>query len=197
MITSVLMLIFAYLLGSINSAILLAKLCHLPSPTKSGSGNPGASNMLRIGGKKLAIFTLLGDMAKGIIPVLLAKFLLLPISTIHLIALVVVIGHMFPIFFKFKGGKGVATLFGVAFAINLYVGVILFLTWATIAFVSRYAAVASLLVAILFPALDYLFFHNMCAMALSVLLSVFIIAKHHANIVRLCKGKENKLKSGR
>ena len=129
MITLIVFIIGAYLLGSISSAVLICKLADLGDPRAQGSGNPGTTNVLRLGGKKLAIFTLLGDTLKGFIPVYLAHFTSLSAMALSFIALAAFIGHLFPVFFGFKGGKGVATALGVLLALAWPVDCAALITW--------------------------------------------------------------------
>ena len=111
MLETIIAILIAYLFGSLSSAIIICKLLRLPDPRTEGSGNPGTTNVLRIGGKKAAFFTLLGDMLKGVIPVLLAKWYGIDVLGLALVTLAAFIGHLYPIFFRFQGGKGVATFF--------------------------------------------------------------------------------------
>src|ERR1700722_7147497 len=126
-------IIIAYLFGSISSAIVTCKLMGLPDPRTQGSGNPGATNVLRIGGKKAAIITLVGDVLKGVIPVLAAKFYGFDTLSLSFITFAAFIGHLYPVFFKFEGGKGVATSFGCLIALAWPIGLSLMLTWILMA----------------------------------------------------------------
>ncbi|HEX7026102.1 MAG TPA: glycerol-3-phosphate 1-O-acyltransferase PlsY [Gammaproteobacteria bacterium] len=144
-------LLFGYLLGSLSTAIILCKLMRLPDPRSQGSGNPGATNMLRIGGKKAAIITLLGDALKGLLPALAAVLVINIQSSLSeatwlpaVAGLGAFLGHLYPVFFGFKGGKGVATAFGVLGGVAWPVLVLTGLTWLIVAFISRYSALAGL-----------------------------------------------------
>lgn len=185
-------MLVAYLLGSLSSAIIVSKCAGLPDPRTQGSGNPGASNVLRIGGKKLASIVLLGDILKGWVPVMLAKLVGLPIASLAWIAFFAFIGHLYPVFFGFRGGKGVATALGGVFALAWPIGLIGILSWGLVLFLFRYISVASMLAAIV------TFFYVFCVYSLSVYLPIFLmtvllIARHFSNIQRLFQGKESKL----
>src|SRR3989338_7743397 len=124
-------LIIAYLVGSLSSAIIVCKVFNLPDPRTKGSNNPGATNVLRIGGKFPAFCTLFGDALKGFIPVFLADLFIGNPFALGLIALAALFGHIYPIFFRFEGGKGVATTLGIIFALSINVGLLAVLTWFT------------------------------------------------------------------
>src|SRR5689334_2023795 len=126
-------IIIAYLFGSLSTAIILCKILQLPDPRSQGSGNPGATNVLRYGGKKVAILTLLGDIIKCAIPILFAKWYGLNEIGLALVAFAAFLGHLYPVFFHFKGGKGVAAALGCWLALSWPVGVLLFLTWLSVA----------------------------------------------------------------
>ena len=134
----------AYLLGSISSAILVCKAMGQPDPRGSGSGNPGATNVLRQSGKLAAFFTLVGDVAKGFIPVLLGTLYGLPAPAIAALGAGAFVGHLFPLFFQFRGGKGVATLIGVLFGTAPLLGLIFVLTWLGVALITRYSSLSAL-----------------------------------------------------
>ncbi|MBY0377996.1 MAG: glycerol-3-phosphate 1-O-acyltransferase PlsY [Gammaproteobacteria bacterium] len=193
MITLIVFLIGAYLLGSISSAVVICRMAGLGDPRTQGSGNPGTTNVLRLGGKKLAIFTLLGDMLKGFLPVYLAHFTALSASSLSYVALAAFVGHLFPLFFGFKGGKGVATALGVVLALAWPVGCAALLTWIIVAALFRYSSLAALVTAVLLPFYIYLG-SNPAYLPAMILLSLLLIVKHHDNIKRLCSGKESKIK---
>ena len=131
--------VLAYLLGSISSAVVIARVMGLPDPRETGSKNPGATNILRYGGKTAAVLTLAGDILKGVIPVLVARALTADAVIITLCGFAAFFGHLFPVFFGFRGGKGVATALGVWFALNPWVGLALLATWALMALLFRYS----------------------------------------------------------
>ena len=186
------LLIIAYLLGSVNSALLVCRWLSLPSPKTHGSHNPGATNVLRIGGKKAGGLTLAGDVLKGVIPVLIGHLLHLPYLSLCWIAFFAVLGHVYPLFFNFKGGKGVATAIGTSFAIHPFLGASVGLTWAVIAFVSRYSSLASICAILMLPVYGYLLLNALTIVPLGFL-AVLILIKHQQNFKRLLAGTESKL----
>jgi acyl phosphate:glycerol-3-phosphate acyltransferase len=188
----------AYLFGSISSAVITCKIMGLPDPRTQGSRNPGATNVLRIGGKKAAAVTMLGDVLKGFIPVLAAILLGFDVLTQALVMLAAFIGHLYPVFFRFEGGKGVATYIGCLLALNWPSGCAFLLTWIIIAAVFRYSSLASLITAILAP-LYIWFFTDATALYLAAcVMSLMLIYRHRENIRKLAAGKESKIgkKSG-
>lgn len=192
MLLSILFIIFAYLLGSLSSAIIVCKLMGLPDPRSQGSGNPGATNVLRFGGKKLAIIVLSGDILKGILPVLLAK--LAGISTMALgwVALAAFIGHLYPIFFGFRGGKGVATAFGALLILCWPLALSVLATWLIVAVLFRYSSLAALIATTATPILAW-WLIPVGEYIPVLLMSLFLIARHYDNIRRLLAGKEVKI----
>lgn len=188
-------IIAAYLLGSISFAIVAAKLFGLADPRSYGSGNPGATNVLRSGNKKAALFTLIGDALKGWVAVFAAQKMGFSDNVIGLVALAVFFGHLFPIFLKFKGGKGVATAAGVLLALDPMVGLAVMGTWLFVAYASRYSSLAALLAAALAPV--YTIFINGSngqTLVISVI-SLTLIIKHWQNLQRLLAGQESKIGS--
>lgn len=182
----------AYLLGSISSAIVVCKLMGLPDPRTQGSNNPGATNVLRLGGKKAAVLTLAGDMLKGVIPVLVAKYFDFTDLELSLVALAAFIGHLFPIFFRFKGGKGVATLLGVSLALNFPMGLCLILTWLGVAFSFRYSSLAALVMTVCAPFYTWYFMDGASALVMGVM-GILLIVRHWKNIQKLVGGMEAKI----
>lgn len=182
--------VIAYLFGSISSAIITCKILQLPDPRTQGSGNPGATNVLRIGGKKAAIITLVGDFLKGVIPVLLAKWFDMNTLGLALVTFVAFFGHLYPIFFKFQGGKGVATAFGCMLALSWPVGLCLLATWLSMAIVFRYSSLAALVTAIAAPIYTY-FFTNLIYTIMALSMSFFLIYRHRNNIQKLLAGQED------
>lgn len=189
-------IILGYLFGSVSSAIITCKLMRLPDPRAEGSRNPGATNVLRIGGKKAAIATLLGDVLKGVIPVLLAKYLGSTIEVQSAVALAAVFGHMYPIFFGFVGGKGVATALGAVVALDPLLGGLIIGTWMLVAFITRYSSLASLIAAILTTAYGYGLLPTNAVGPLAAI-TLLIIYRHRENIQRLASGTESKIGSKR
>lgn len=192
MLLSVCFVVIAYLMGSLSSAIIICKLMGLPDPRSQGSGNPGATNVLRFGGKKLAIIVLLGDALKGVIPVLIAKLLGVPYAALAYIALAVFLGHLFPVFFGFRGGKGVATAVGVLVVLSWPVAVFAIAVWILMAAIFRYSSLAALTAALLVPVLAY-FVSEAHAFFAITLISLILIARHYENIKRLLVGTEGKI----
>jgi glycerol-3-phosphate acyltransferase PlsY len=183
----------AYLLGSISSAILVCTLMHLPDPRTQGSHNPGATNVLRIGGKKAAIITLFGDVLKGFVPVLLARGMHLNAAVLACVALAAFIGHLFPLFFQFKGGKGVATLLGCLLALNPLIGLGWIATWLIMALLFRYSSLASLTASLLTPIYFWYFSSHFIYVIVSLFMALLLVYRHRGNIINLWAGKESKI----
>lgn len=188
-------IITAYLLGSVPFAIISSKIFGLADPRSYGSGNPGATNVLRSGNKKAALLTLIGDALKGWLAVFLAQQAELSSALIGLVALAVFFGHLFPIFLKFKGGKGVATAAGVLLALNPVLGLAVLATWLLVAYVSRYSSLAALIAAGLAPVYSALMNGVDGQFAVILLLGLALIAKHWQNLQRLMAGQESKIGS--
>jgi len=191
-VDTLLAVLIAYLFGSISSAIVICKLMGLPDPRNEGSGNPGATNVLRIGGKKAAIITLFGDVIKGVIPVLAAKWYGLDTFGLSLVAFAAFLGHLYPVFFRFEGGKGVATAFGCLIALNWQVGLMLSGTWLVIAILFRYSSLAALTTSILAPIYMW-YFTNTNYAVMTCVMSLLLIYRHRKNIRNLVTGKESKI----
>ena len=196
--------IAAYLLGSVSFAVVVSKLMGLQDPRSFGSGNPGATNVLRSGSKKAAILTLLLDAAKGWLPVALvgwfgARWGLWE-GAQAAVGLAAFAGHVWPIFMKFKGGKGVATALGVLLGITPWLGLLVLLSWVVVLAISRYSSLSSIFAALLAPLYYALaggswWFYNRFVLLAIVLMSAVLIAKHAANIGRLMRGTEPKVGS--
>lgn len=188
---TILMFATAYLLGSISSAILVCRLCKLGDPREQGSGNPGATNVLRLGGKFPAVLVLVFDILKGTVPVWLSYYLGLEPIYLAFVAVFACLGHMFPLFFGFSGGKAVATAFGSILPLGLDLASILVLTWVVIAKITNYSSLAAITSASLAPLLTWLI---KPAYTLPVgILSLLIILRHKENILRLVRGQESKI----
>lgn len=183
----------AYLLGSIASAVIVSRLMGLSDPRTMGSGNPGATNVLRYGGKKAAIYTLLGDIVKGLIPVLLAKSFGVTEFVLALVATSAFIGHLFPVFFGFKGGKGVATALGVLLAISWPVGLAVLATWLLMALVFKYSSLSALTASLLAPLYMWFTTGSVDFLIMTMVLSVLLIWRHRSNIRNLLAGKEDRI----
>jgi len=198
MIESTLLFTIAYLLGSISFAIVVARLYGLPDPRSHGSGNPGATNMLRTGKKSAAVITLIGDALKGSVAVWLAQWVSsaygLPPFTPYVAALAAFLGHLFPVFFGFKGGKGVATAVGVLLALDVQVGGLVILVWASVFAVTRVSSLSALLATALLPLFAWLLLGTGIETALLSVLAVLVLIRHHSNIRRLISGEETAFK---
>lgn len=188
---ALIMIISAYLLGSISSAVLICRLLRLPDPRHMGSNNPGATNVLRIGGKKAAIAVLLCDMLKGTIPVWGSYYLGIDPILLGLVAIAACLGHMYPIFFHFKGGKGVATALGAIAPIGLDLTALIILTWVSVAFLFRYSSLAALVTVLLAPFYTWLIKPQYTLPV--AMLCCLIVFRHHQNIKRLLAGTEPKV----
>ena len=193
----ILVLLAAYLIGSVSFGVVVSKLMGLADPHTYGSGNPGATNVLRTGNKKAALFTLLGDVGKGVLAVLLARWLApslgLSDMIIMLVGLASFIGHLYPVFHGFKGGKGVATAGGVLLALNPLHGLAVLATWLAVAFLTRYSSLAAITAAFMAP-IYWQLFYGIDARALVILLiAALLVWRHRENINRLLKGKESKI----
>jgi len=190
-VIAVLMLVLAYLLGSISSAILVSRLFKLPDPRLNGSNNPGATNVFRLGGALPAGLVLVFDILKGTIPVWGAYFLKLDPLILGLIGVAACLGHMFPIFFNFKGGKAVATAFGTLLPIGLTLGGLLISTWVAVVALTRYSSLGALTAVALAPL--YTWWIKPLYTLPVTFLTVLIIIRHHGNIKRLFSGQEPKI----
>jgi len=185
------MFVLAYLLGSISSAILVSRLFKLPDPRTNGSNNPGATNVYRLGGTLPACLVLIFDILKGTIPVWGAYFLKLEPLELGLVAVAACLGHMYPLFFSFKGGKAVATAFGSLLPIGLSLGGLLIGTWLIIVAITRYSSLAALVAVTLAPL--YTWWIKPLYTLPVTFITLLIIIRHRTNIVRLFKGEEPKV----
>ena len=187
----ILMFVLAYLLGSISSAILVSRLFKLPDPRTNGSNNPGATNVYRLGGTLPACLVLIFDILKGTIPVWGAYFLKLEPLELGLVAVAACLGHMYPLFFSFKGGKAVATAFGSLLPIGLSLGGLLIGTWLIIVAITRYSSLAALVAVTLAPL--YTWWIKPLYTLPVTFITLLIIIRHRTNIVRLFKSEEPKV----
>jgi glycerol-3-phosphate acyltransferase PlsY len=183
----------AYLFGSISTAVLIARAMGLQDPREVGSRNPGATNILRYGGKTAAVLTLLGDILKGVIPVLIARVLTTDAVIITLCGFAAFLGHLFPVFFSFRGGKGVATALGVWFALNPWVGLALLATWILMALLFRYSSLAALATSALAPLYVAWLLPGTPYLATMIVMSAILIFRHRSNIRNLIAGTETKI----
>jgi len=191
MFESVALILFAYLLGSVSSAILLSRIMGFTDPRSEGSNNPGATNVLRIAGKKAAFLTLVGDCLKGLIPVLCAHLLEADILVVALTGFAAFLGHCFPLYFRFQGGKGVATAIAATVGFNWIAGALLIATWLVFAKLFKISSLAAM---ISFAALPLVIFwreQDLQVSSVFVVLSAILIWRHKGNIQRLIRGIES------
>lgn len=195
--TTLLFVVGAYLLGSISFAVLMSKVFALPDPRTYGSKNPGATNVLRSGKKAAAVLTLLGDAAKGWLAVYLAKHLaphsMEALLIIAAVGLAVFLGHLFPIFLRFQGGKGVATALGVLLALNVWLGLGALLTWLLVALVMRLSSLAALVAAAMVPVYAVLLVLPREYLLTCAVMSLLLVWRHKKNIQNLLAGKESRI----
>jgi acyl phosphate:glycerol-3-phosphate acyltransferase len=189
--TEWLLIPLAYFLGSISSAIIVCKLMGLTDPREFGSGNPGATNVLRIGGKKAAAITLFGDALKGLVPVLIAKSLGVSVLVLISVAGAAFLGHLYPIFFGFKGGKGVATSCGVLFGLSWWLGGLVTATWLAVYKISGISSLSALITACLTPIYIWFLLPEKEIAVAAIFLSAVLIWRHKSNIQKLLAGDEN------
>ena len=188
------LVVLAYLMGSICSAVIVCKVCSLPDPRTEGSKNPGATNILRLAGKQYAALVMIADILKGTIPVLIAKALDADPFTIGFTGLAAVLGHMYPAFFEFKGGKGVATAIGALLGLNFILGILVAITWILVAKVSRYSSLASIVSIGLAPFYSLIFIYRIAIFIPLLIMALIILYKHKENITRLIDKTEPKIK---
>ena len=189
---SVIILIGAYLIGSLSSAIILCKLAGLPDPRSQGSGNPGATNVLRFGGKKLAATVLILDVVKGVLPVVIVIALGMSETWIAATALAAFLGHLYPIFFQFQGGKGVATALGGFLALSPMLAGAILLSWFIVFKISRISSLSAIIAASLGPIYSIWLIESVNARWIVLVIAIMLVARHHGNIKRLLAGEESK-----
>ncbi|MFI4955040.1 MAG: glycerol-3-phosphate 1-O-acyltransferase PlsY, partial [Gammaproteobacteria bacterium] len=188
----IIIIVAAYLIGSLSSAVIYCKIFKLPDPRTQGSGNPGATNVMRIAGKGAAVVVLLGDVLKGAIPVLLAKLFELNPWFIGLTALAAFLGHLYPIFFRFEGGKGVATAVGICLALSWPFGLAVSAIWLFTVAITRVSSLGALAASGAAPVLAYILIDWQIAVIM-ILIALLIAWKHQGNIQRLREGTEPKI----
>ena len=188
-------IILAYFIGSISFGILLSKIFKIQDPRSFGSKNPGATNVMRSGKKLAALLTLLGDMLKGTIVVLIAKLYLNPtFDQVLLIAAAVFLGHLFPIYHQFRGGKGVATALGVLLAIDIHIAILVLIIWLIVFLLSRISSLSAITAALCLPLITFFMHVDQSFLWLTFLLSIFLIYRHKENIKNLIEKKESNFK---
>lgn len=183
-----------YLFGSISVAIVTCRLMGLPDPRSEGSRNPGTTNVLRLGGKKAALLTLAGDMLKGLLPVLIAGVLTDKPAVLAATALAAFLGHLYPVFFGFTGGKGVATALGVVFGLDWRIGLATVATWLMMAFIFRYSSLAALTAILLVPAGFWWLGAAQVTVSMMLLMTALLYWRHRSNIANLLSGAETKIR---
>ena len=186
-----LFILAAYLAGSISSAIIVCRLMGLPDPRDQGSGNPGATNVMRIGGKKAAGITLLGDLLKGLIPVYIAKVLGAPSEIVAFTGLAAFLGHLYPVFFQFKGGKGVATSVGVLLGFSWLLGLAVMATWTLIYKIGKISSLSALIASVLSSAYAWYLTGDANLVGVAACMTVLLLWRHKSNIRRLLAGEES------
>ncbi|HEY9199940.1 MAG TPA: glycerol-3-phosphate 1-O-acyltransferase PlsY [Gammaproteobacteria bacterium] len=196
MLAALIVIVIAYLLGSISSAVIVGRLLGTADPRTQGSGNPGATNMLRIGGKKAGALTLIGDMLKGLIAVLIARAIGAGADVQALAAGAAFLGHLFPVFFGFRGGKGVATALGALLGLQWGVGLLVIATWLAMAALFRYSSLAALIAAAMAPIYMWWLKPEPAVIAAAIVMSVLLYWRHRSNIRNLLAGKEGRIRLG-
>ena len=186
-------IILAYLAGSISSSIIIARILQLPDPRNLGSGNPGATNMLRTGNKKAAALTLTGGSLKGLIPLLIARGLGFDLLVLCLMGMAATIGHMYPVYYQFRGGKGVATTIGVLLGIHWLLAIIWVAIWISTAKLTSYSSLAALVATTLIPVIAYFMQQPAMVLYLTGGIAILVIWRHQTNIKNLLAGKESKI----
>ena len=184
----------AYLVGSLSSAVILCKLAGLPDPRSQGSGNPGATNVLRFGGKKLAATVLIIDVVKGILPVVVARYLDFDTTWLAATAFAAFIGHLYPVFFGFKGGKGVATALGGFLALSPALAGIMLLSWLVVFLTSRISSLSAIIASSLGPIYSLWLIDSVNARWIILVMAIMLLIRHRGNIQRLLAGEETKSK---
>ena len=190
MLTDIILIIGAYLLGSVSSAIIICRVMGYPDPRTIGSGNPGATNVMRQGGKTAAVVTLLGDLLKGFIPVMIAKFFGVSLTVQLLVGMAAFLGHLYPVFFAFKGGKGVATAVGILLGLNLMVALTAIAIWLIMFAIKRISSLSALTTTALSPLYVWLITHSKEFLVFSIVLAALIFWRHRSNIQNLIAGTE-------
>jgi len=195
MITATALVIAAYLLGSVSSAIIVCGLMGLPDPRTQGSNNPGATNVLRIGGRKAAAITLLGDSLKGLIPMIAGHVFAVEPGGLAAIGLAAFFGHLFPVFFGFRGGKGVATALGVQFGLWWPIGLTVAALWLFVAKVLKISSLSALISMGLAPIVVAILWPDPVLIGLQLVISGILFWRHRSNIRNLIEGTEGKISS--
>jgi len=193
MIESILLVAAAYLLGSVSSAVVVCRLLGLPDPRTEGSGNPGATNVLRIGGKRAAVVTLFGDSLKGLLPLVVGHVLQVPVAALAATGLAAFLGHLYPVFFGFRGGKGVATALGVQFGLYWPVGLCVAGIWLLMAKAVKISSLSALVSMALAPLMVWAFWPEPTLLAMQTVISILLFWRHRSNIRNLLSGAEDRI----
>ncbi|MEQ1635560.1 MAG: glycerol-3-phosphate 1-O-acyltransferase PlsY [Methylococcales bacterium] len=181
----------AYLLGSVSSAVIVCRVMGFPDPRGQGSGNPGATNVMRIGGKKAAAITLVGDALKGLIPVLLVHAVGGSELLLAVVMLAAFLGHLYPVFFGFKGGKGVATALGLSLGVYWLLGVAILSTWLLVYKLKKISSLSALVAAVLAPVYAWFLLGSPIMVVTFGILAVLLLWRHQRNIKNLLEGNES------
>lgn len=190
-VTTAILVIIAYLMGSLSSAIIVCRAMGLPDPRTQGSQNPGATNVMRVGGKKAAILTLAGDVLKGVFPVLAAQWIQPDWITLSATSFAAFLGHLYPVFFGFRGGKGVATALGVLMASSWMVGLATIATWLLVFAIARISSLSALTAFLLMPVFAYFLVGAPVYTATMAIMSIMLFWRHRSNIRKLIAGTED------
>ena len=193
MLPAILLVIGAYLVGSFSSAIIVCRVMGLPDPRTRGSNNPGATNVLRIGGKKAAAVTLFGDWLKGLLPLLAGHALGVSTTTMALAGLGAFFGHLYPVFFGFRGGKGVATALGVQFGLSLPLGLAVGGVWLFMAYVVKISSLSALVSMALAPFVLWWLWPDPWLLGMQIIITLTLFWRHRSNIRNLLEGKEGRI----
>ena len=193
MLVSALLVAAGYLLGSVATAVLVSRALGLADPRSGGSGNPGATNVLRLAGRGAAALTLAGDVVKGVVPVLAARAADLPPGLVALVGLAAFLGHLYPVFFGFRGGKGVATALGALLGMDPLLGAAVLATWIVVAGVSRYSSLAALAASVLAPVYAWVGSGHPGVVGAVSAMALLLVWRHRANIRRLLAGEEGRI----
>lgn len=193
MLLSVLLVAAGYLLGSVATAVLVSRALGAADPRSGGSGNPGATNVLRLAGRRAAALTLAGDVVKGVVPVLAAQAAGLPPGPVALAGLAAFLGHLYPVFFGFRGGKGVATAFGALLGMEPLLGGAVLATWIVVAGVSRYSSLAALAASVLAPVYAWIGSGLPVVVGAVSVMAALLVWRHRANVRRLLAGEEGRI----
>ncbi len=193
MILDISLISLGYLMGSLSSAIIICRLFSLPDPRAQGSGNPGATNVLRFGGKKIALLVLSGDILKGYLPVLIAQYAGIAPMPLALVAFAAFLGHLFPVFFSFQGGKGVATALGVLLGLAWQLGLSVVAVWLLMAMVFRISSLAAIAAAATAPLITWLILPQIAYVVAVLAMSILLLIRHRSNIAKLRQGIEPRI----